>query len=155
MNLFDGRLPQRFWEKICVLPDSGCWEWTAATEREGYATITWNRRKRVAHRLAYEIAFGEPPNALQLDHVCHSVDEECAGGRSCAHRRCVNPLHLELVTPLENTRRSTRARKTHCSNGHEFNSENTYVWHGHRQCRPCNRAAARRLKTRKRSGGAR
>jgi hypothetical protein len=45
----------------------------------------------------------------------------------------VNPAHLELVTPRENTEASTATpahinrRKTHCPRGHEFTPENTYI----------------------------
>jgi hypothetical protein len=70
---------------------------------------------------------------LHLDHLCRV-------------RHCVNPEHLEPVTPGENTRRSPihisviRAARTHCKQGHEFTPENTYR-HGPglrwRSCRAC------------------
>lgn len=31
------------------------------------------------------------------------------------------------------------ALRTHCSQAHEYTPENTYVWHGRRQCRACKR----------------
>ena len=39
--------------------------------------------------------------------------------------------------------------KTHCPQGHPYDAENTYVTPaGHRYCRVCNRAAARRWRIR-------
>lgn len=153
MNYMDRTLPERFWDKVQVQSSSGCWLWTAQTDHEGYGLFKWQGIKRVAHRVAFEVACFEPPRGMQLDHLCHTNEIACQGGPTCPHRRCVNPAHLELVTPLENTRRSTRSRKTHCVNGHEFTPENTHIWNGHRQCRACNRAAAKRIRQRRKTGG--
>ena len=45
-----------------------------------------------AHRHYYEQRFGPIPGDRQVDHLCRV-------------RTCVNPAHLELVTPVENIRR--------------------------------------------------
>lgn len=141
----DARLPERFWSKVSV-HESGCWLWTAALTMPGmggaggYGRIRLNDRgtsHALAHRFSYERLVGAVPDGLQLDHLCRV-------------RRCVNPTHLEPVTPRENTMRSSsfipdNAAKTHCDSGHAFDRKNTHVdSKGHRVCRTCNRLNARR-----------
>ena len=121
------RLPERYEE------DSfGCWRWKGAGSN-GYATFTIGGQKRSAHRAVYELLVGPIPEGLQLDHLC-------------GVKRCVNPAHLEPVTPRENTMRAVNApaainaAKTHCDHGHEFTPENIYVppkRPNRRYCRTC------------------
>lgn len=70
--------------------ESPCWIWLLKTNATGYGYTHGNR---LAHRFYYEEAKGPIPAGLQLDHLCRE-------------RLCVNPDHLEPVTPMENTRRS-------------------------------------------------
>lgn len=85
----------------CVLAPKGY------VERSGYAKYKndapqarkWGTR--YAHRIAYAEHHGRLP-AGQLDHLCHSADLSCPGGPKCPHRRCINALHLEDVTAVEN-----------------------------------------------------
>jgi hypothetical protein len=67
----------------------------------------------------------------------------------CRNPPCVNPDHLEAVTPRENYLRgispwAVNARKTHCPAGHPYDENNTYVnSKGCRVCRACRRAKRR------------
>src|ERR1700719_1246197 len=76
----------------------GCWLWTAALDRYGYGHFSVRPRHYKAYRWFYEMVNGPIAPGLTLDHVCHNRDSSCKGGRTCAHRRCVNPDHLEAVT---------------------------------------------------------
>ena len=132
--------------------ESGCWLWQKALDRDGYGVIQAPRRDS-AHRVAYLAFVGLITDGAVIDHRCHSEDLTCAGGRDCSHRRCVNPAHLELVTPGENTLRgrspsAENARKTHCKWGHEFTPENTIQRHDGRACRACRRIASAAYKRR-------
>lgn len=90
-------------------PDE-CWLWPHADNGYGYGRIRWGNdgygsgpgRIVLGHRLAYELLVGPIPDGLTLDHLCHTNDANCDGRGGCLHRQCVNPGHLEPVTPSVN-----------------------------------------------------
>lgn len=123
---------------------TSCWLWQGHIRANGYARMSVNGKERYVHRLAYELAHGSIPDGLDVDHVCHNLDEACPGG-PCIHRRCCNPSHLRIATRSENLRagRATRGRKvepkTHCKWGHLFDEQNTWIRpDGGRMCKACN-----------------
>jgi hypothetical protein len=79
--------------------ETPCWIWLLKTNKTGYGYDNIEGRQVLAHRRYYEDARGPIPAGLQLDHLCRQ-------------RLCVNPDHLEPVTPLENTRRSRSMKLT-------------------------------------------
>jgi len=90
---------------------NGCLHWTGCIMPTGYGQMgVGDRKKRLVHVVAYEIAKGPVPEGLDVDHVCHNADPGCVGGHACLHRRCVNPDHLEAVSRLVNVRRANARR---------------------------------------------
>lgn len=110
-----------------------CWVWAAGRNNYGYGVVDDEGRKKVAHRLVFELLVGPIPHGLHLDHLCRN-------------RGCVNPAHLEPVTQRTNLLRGTGvtakcAAKTHCGKGHPLSGDNLYVYpNGKRRCRTCKRA---------------
>ena len=146
---------ERFWSKVDKTET--CWLWVGYTKPNGYGSFNPTRDQAAyAHRYAYELANGPIPDGLQVDHLCHDP-AECQAATECPHRRCVNPAHLEAVTPRVNNLRSgnfaaKRSRQTHCVNGHEFTPENTYIKpNGCRNCATCRAEADRRAWLKKKS----
>ena len=135
-------LPERIQSKISISP-TGCWLWTGAHTSRRYGSIKWKGRARGAHCIVYELLVGDVPEGRELDHLCRE-------------RGCVNPAHLEPVSPRENTLRGSgptanNGRMTRCHRGHELSGENVYLWRGMRHCRACRRE--RRQEKRDRAAG--
>lgn len=149
-------LEERMSSKYSIDAESGCWRWTAWVGGQGYGLIYMAGRGSSeavgAHRAMYEVHRGPIPEGLALDHLCHNRDTSCRGGKTCLHRRCVNPDHLEPVPSAVNTARGrageiNRERlssRTHCTHGHEFTAENVrFDSRGRRACRACGRERMR------------
>jgi hypothetical protein len=133
-----------------VVDRVGCWIYTGSLNPSGYGQVNVGRRgegRVMTHRATYEFFRAEIPEGLFLDHLCRN-------------RACVNPWHLEPVTPKVNSERGDMAgngehhrSKTECVHGHPFTPENTLrTTQGHRQCRTCHNARAlRRYHARKKA----
>lgn len=145
---------EQFAEHVRPAAPNECWPWQGHIDRGGYGAQSDPSYSCVAHRAAYECFVGPIPAGMPLDHTCHDRDA-CKLGTKCPHRRCVNPAHLEPVSPQENLDRGNRAKgihTSHCLRGHPRTAENLRVYKdGIWRCAPCERLAKARCRQRQRS----
>ena len=82
---------ERFWKKVNRPNDepTTCWEFTGAKDDGGYGRFRVMGSLKLAHRVAYTIAYGPFDDTL---NVCHT----------CDNPPCCRPSHLFLGTSRDN-----------------------------------------------------
>lgn len=80
-------IKDRFWSKIEIKGPEECWLWKLSTDTVGYGQVRIEGQIYQAHRLAF--------------YFEHKIWPEVVRHR-CDNRRCINPVHLEPGTQLDN-----------------------------------------------------
>ena len=87
-------LEVRFWRFVTKKSESECWEWEGQKLSNGYGRISLGAKKLGAdgaHRVSWKLANKQDiPKGMHIMHKCDNP-------------KCVNPSHLELGTPKQNT----------------------------------------------------
>ena len=74
-------------------PKGKCWRWTACLDNYGYGPLYVEGQLRKSHQAAYFDKHGVWPDWSKKEVIRHS----------CHTRDCVNPAHLSLGTPGQNS----------------------------------------------------
>lgn len=113
--------PDRVWVTPC-----GCWLWLGGDDGSGnswgrgaYGRILRPGTRRVmpVHRYVYETFVGPIPDGYDVDHKCAAwaLDVEVI-------RKCVNPDHLQAVSPRLNQQLKLLRRLGYGMDGLEFDA---------------------------------
>ncbi len=77
---------ERFWSHVKIVK-RGCWVWTGGGK--GYGDFQNGGRHFKAHRVAWEIAYGNIPPGMWILHACDN-------------KLCVRPSHLMMGSQSAN-----------------------------------------------------
>jgi hypothetical protein len=105
---YDQKTKDKFWRRVRIGNTAECWLWLGATfPTGGYGSFWIDPRCRRAHRIAFELTFGNIPEGKMVLHKCDNPP-------------CCNPMHLMLGDNESNMR--DRDIKGRTLNGERINT---------------------------------
>jgi hypothetical protein len=114
----DMEIRAKFLSKIKI--EGECWLWTGALTDDGYGLVNINGVNKRAHRVVFE----EQVRKLSSKELLSAT---------CSNRNCVNPAHMEILSPENLRHRNQAARNAAlsqlCPKGHKLDEK--------RKCRIC------------------
>lgn len=130
-------------------PNTGCFIWTGAVDKQGRGYISFGGKTYKAHKLMFQLEFGYLPKDKLLHHICH-------------HSFCGNPRHLLPVSNVQHYKlepkkqihalkwqeASAKAKreKQSCFRGHLYTVDNTYITPKRtRVCKTCQKESIERF----------
>lgn len=109
--------------------ENGCWVWQLSL-RHGYPVVKLRGKTEDMRHVMWAAKFGRIPEGMQLA-ACERLTH------------CVNPEHMEVLSPAEKARRADiggwNRRKTHCPKGHRYEVHGYTTKAGGRDCLACDR----------------
>ncbi len=123
-----GQWPLARFNAAFTISGDGCWLFNDSLSSQSRGRFFAHGRMWQAHIWSYAFFVADVPDGLHVDHLCRVP-------------QCVNPDHLEAVTPEENLRRCQRET---CSRGHPITVEPSGV-------RSCSTCRSDRKRTRRRA----
>jgi hypothetical protein len=106
-----------FFNKIRIDDSTGCWNWSSATNKDGYGNYCYKSKQISSHIYSMKVFLRYEEGKL-VDHICQN-------------RKCCNPDHLRMVdhrtNAIENSKSppAINAAKTYCKYNHPYNEKNT------------------------------
>jgi hypothetical protein len=126
----------RFLDHVVIQPGD-CWLWSGHVSSTGYGYFRYETSYH-AHIAAHRLFKGPIPEGYHIDHLCRV-------------RHCVNPDHLEAVTPSQNQlRRPWKA----CDRLHPLEPARPGIrYDGRVECYECQRAREQARREARRAAG--